>query len=564
MNEVSSHAPTKRAELLMPAGSLSRLKTAILYGADAVYAGTPDLSLRTQSAFPLSDLVEGIRFVRDHGKKIYLTLNLFTHNRDIEKLPRFLETLRDLAPDGVIVSDPGVFQYLKDHAPHWERHISTQANVASWLTVDYWQKQGAALCVLAREVSFDELRDIRERCPDIRLETFVHGAQCMTYSGRCLLSNYMAERGSNQGGCAHSCRWKYNLKVRHRDGSEGTITLTDENKSEFEFFLEEEFRPGELYPIEEDERGAYILNSRDLCLMPKLDEYLALGIDSLKVEGRNKNEYYAGVVARAYRQAIDSYYRDPAGFDHRPFMAELETTKARGYSLGFYSGRLSHLGHDYDQGQSLSAFEFLGFVRAWEGDSVVVELRNRVLPGDIFEFLPPDSLDVVRLRLYEYRCADTGETLPKLSAGGGRAVRIPLTAFHNEDMDSLRERLPAQSLVRKRSVLSAEQQQHLHRGVQAQQAELGLIPLQSLQRDATSNSTTRLQGRRAAPKLGLEGCCGLGCNGCLMFWQEEKFARARARLLQSGGRLQRAEKHTLELKASASRLSSPARADSGS
>jgi U32 family peptidase len=542
----------RRAELLMPAGTLSRLKTALLYGADAVYAGTPDLSLRTHSDFPLEDLQEGIRLTHAAGKRIYLTLNLFTHNKDIEKLPRFLEALRDLKPDGVIVADPGVFQFLKDEAPELERHLSTQANISSWLTVDYWKRQGASLCVMAREVSFGELTEIRERCPDIKLETFVHGAICMTYSGRCLLSNYMAERGSNQGSCAHSCRWKYNLRVQAPDGSEGVIEINDQNKSEFQFFLEEEFRRGELYTIEEDDRGSYILNARDLCLMPKLNEYLQLGIDSLKVEGRNKNEYYVAVVARAYRAAIDAYYADPENWDPEPYMAELHTVKARGHTLGFHEGRLTNLSHDYNGGQSLSDFEFAGFIRSWEPDALILEVRNRLSEGDVLEFLPApgasralspaanadgaSELPCIRLRAYEYIDAATGERKSKVSAGQGQAVRIPLSHFHAEDHAQLRRALPVGSVARKRMILSADDTQHLATMRAAQQVELGLLPAESL-----LSAQPRPKQLRPPPRLGAEGCCGLGCNGCLPFWNEPKFARAREKLANASRRLQRAE-----------------------
>ncbi len=513
----------------MPAGSLSRLKTALRYGADAVYAGTPDLSLRTQSSFSLDDLQEGIALTHALGKKIYLTLNLFAHNRDIDKLPQFLSTIRELRPDGLIVADPGVFSFVKRHAPELELHVSTQANVVSWATVQHWQELGASLVVLAREVSFDELTEIRQRCPGIKLETFVHGAMCMTYSGRCLLSNYMAERGSNQGSCAHSCRWKYQLKVRRPDGGHELLDIDDENFKKYEFYLQEEFRPDELYPIEEDDRGSYILNSRDLCLMPKLDRYLSLGIDSLKVEGRNKNEFYLAVVTRAYRHAIDAYRTDPEGWSPDVYMRELETSRSRGYTLGFHDGRLTNLAHDYDNGQSLSAFEFAGFVRSWGQSSMVFELRNRLVVGDIIEFLLPSSLDVVRLRLYEFEDAATGERRQSISAGNGRAIRIPLSLFHAEDESSLRQSLPELSVGRKRSLLSAEEQAHLASNKQSQRAEMGLVRPEALRR-----VTTKDAGPRPPPKLGVDGCCGLGCNGCLIFWNEPRFERARQKLGSQG------------------------------
>lgn len=522
--------PLQRPELLLPAGSLSKLKTALLYGADAVYAGTPDLSLRTQSSFSLDELVQGVRFAHQRGKKIYLTLNLFTHNRDIERLPQFIDTVREVQPDGLIVADPGVFMYVKEHAPELELHISTQSNVASWLTVDYWRRQGASLCVLAREVTFAELTEIRRRCRDIKLEVFVHGAMCMTYSGRCLLSNFLAERGANQGNCANSCRWKYQLKVRRRDGSLETVELNEENREAFEFFLEEEFRPGQLFPIEEDAHGAYILNSKDLCLMPELDHYLQAGIDSLKVEGRSKNEYYAAVVARAYRSAIDAYYADPERWRSDPYMEELYSVRSRGYTLGFHGGRPSDLAHAYDSTQSLGLQGFAGFVREWSGQDLIFELRTKLEAGDVLEFLLPESLDCIRLRAYEFVDADSGRASSALSAGNGRAIRIPGAAFHNEGEQQLRAQLPALTVARKRVALTDAEQQTLAGHARALDVERGLIPLETLKASASlrGGGPPALKPIRG-PRLGLSGCCGLGCNGCLMFWHDPKFEKARKR-----------------------------------
>lgn len=525
----------------MPAGDLLRLKTAILYGADAVYAGTPDMSLRTQSGFSLDDLKEGIEFAHAHNKRVYLTLNLFAHNRDVEKLPAFLNTIRDMKPDGLIVSDLGVFHFIREHAPELELHVSTQANVVSWLTVKSWHDQGATLVVLAREVSFEELTEIREKCPNIRLETFVHGAMCMTYSGRCLLSNYMAERGANQGSCAHSCRWKYNLKVTRPDGSVGTVEINDKNMSDFSFFLEEEFRPGELFPIEEDEHGSYILNSRDLNLMPRLQEYLALGVDSLKVEGRNKSEFYGAVVARAYRAAIDAYYRDPEHFDPSPYVAELATIPSRGYTLGFHTGRLENTGHNFDHGGSLSAFEYGGIVRKWQGDDLVLEIKNRLLAGDVLEFLPAGSIDCIRLRLYEFTNVDehnpknTGKVTEKVTAGEGRAILIPGSSFHNEDLDQLKRLLVPFTVARKARPLTDTQALQLKQNLKTQSSELGLIAVSDLVRseDERKSVIASMKGSKP-PKLGADGCCGLGCNGCLPFWQDDKYEKARLRLSETG------------------------------
>jgi len=538
---VPHRSRTKRSELLLPAGDLNRLKTAILYGADAVYAGTPDLSLRTQSGFTLEELVEGVSFAHNAGKKVYLTLNLFTHNKDIEKLPRFLETIREVKPDGVIVADPGVFQFLKDDAPELERHISTQANIVSWLTVDYWQKQGADLCVLAREASYAELAEIREKVPGIKLEAFVHGAMCMTYSGRCLLSNFMAERGANQGNCAHSCRWKYDLKVRTKDGIEKTIGITDRNMQDFEFFLEEEYRPGEIYPIEEDGHGSYIMNSKDLCLMPVLDDYLKIGVDSLKIEGRNKSEYYVAIAARAYRQAIDAWYDDPENWAPEPYLKELHTLQSRGYTMGFHTGRLTDLAHSFDRSESLGGWVFAGIVREWQGDDLILEIRNRCQAGDVIEFLPPGETEVIRLRLYEFLDAKTGQTLEAVSAGQDRAIRINAAVFHAEDLNTLKDRLPPLAVARKETPLPDDKQALLEAAIREQDVERGMMARQDLQawKDAPEGAAKKasLKSRSflgKAPKLGLEGCCGLGCNGCLMFWNDPKYEEARKKLAGKG------------------------------
>ena len=519
----------KRAELLLPAGSLEKLKTAVLYGADAVYAGTPDMSLRTRSTFSLEELKEGIDFAHEHGAKVYLTLNLFTHNKDIERLPGFVATLRELKPDGVIVADPGVFQFLKDEAPELPLHISTQANVVSWLTVDYWRRQGAELVVLAREVSFEELQEIRIKCPDIKLETFVHGAMCMTYSGRCLLSNYLAERGANQGSCANSCRWKYKMKIELTPGNFAELEINEDNYRDFNYYLEEVYRPGEYLPLEEDDQGSYILNSRDLNLMPKLGEYLKSGIDSLKVEGRSKNQYYAAIVARSYRAAIDSYYADPENFDPEIFLNELFTAAARGYTLGFHDGRLTNLAHDYVSGQSLSEYEFAGIVREWRDDAVIIEIRNRIMSGDVIELLPPGGLDCIRIRLYEFENAATGDITEKISAGEGRAIKIPRSAFHAEGDIDLEAILPPLSVARKSSPLSDQQATQLKVNHLTQDAELGLIPLERL-RNASAGRVAVTNGK--APKLGTDACCGLGCNGCLPFWKEPKYEKARRLLAE--------------------------------
>jgi putative protease len=526
----------ERSELLMPAGSLNKLKTAILYGADAVYAGTPDLSLRTQSSFTLEELVEGVQYCHDHGKRIYLTLNLFTHNSDIEKLPLFIETIRKVKPDGVIIADPGVFQFVRQNAPDIEAHVSTQANVCSWLTVDFWKNQGASLVVLARETSFEELAEIREKQPEIKLEAFVQGSMCMTYSGRCLLSNFMSERGANQGNCAHSCRWKYKLNLKLKDGTDKAIEITDQNADLFEFLMEEQFRPGELFPIEEDNFGSYILNSKDLCLMPVLPEYLKLGVDSLKVEGRNKSEYYAAITARAYRLAIDDWYKDPENWDPDPYLRELYTLQNRGFTMGFHEGRLTGVAHNYDRTKPVGGWQFGGLVREWDGDEMIFEIRNFMLPGDVIEFLPPNEIEPIRLRLYEFIDAKTGEATEKVNPGQGKAIRIPASAFDKENPESIKQRIPELTVARRETPMSEEERVSRLSEIRAQELERGLITEEEYRQIMDD---PELLGKRIsmkantghrAPKQGIESCCGKGCNGCLMFWQDDKYAKAREKM----------------------------------
>lgn len=452
----------KQAELLLPAGSLVKLKTAILYGADAVYAGTPDMCLRAQSKFSLEELKEGIDFVHARGKKIYLTLNLFMHNRDVEKLPTFVETLRQLKPDGVLIADPGVFQYVKDNAPELNLFVSTQANICSSQAVKFWQNQGAKLCVLGREVTYEEMKEIRETCPDILLECFMHGAMCMSYSGRCLISNYLADRSANQGKCAHCCRWHYKLHLRLKDGTIKEIVIDENNKDSFEFLLEEEFRPGEYFEVVEDEHGGYMLNSKDMCLMPRLDDLLKIGMDSLKVEGRNKTEYYAAIVARTYRQAIDDWYASPQNWDYNKYMDDLYTLQNRGYCLGFHDGKLTNISQNYEYTRTLGDWLFAGSIVEWQGDDAVFEVRNYINSGEFIEFLIPGTLENLRLTLETFEDAETGEIAPKVSAGQGKKIRIRPTAW-NKPINEIKKLLPQYVIARKPAPLQGTNGEMLNR-----------------------------------------------------------------------------------------------------
>ncbi len=555
-----------KSELLMPAGNLRKLKLAILYGADAVYLGTPDMSLRTKSEFSLDEVIEGVEFCHAHGRRAYLTLNLFSHNKDIPKLDEYIDTVRKVRPDGLIIADPGVFQYVRERAPELPLHISTQANICSWLSVKFWQDQGAELVVLAREVSYPELVEIREKCPDIRLEAFVHGAMCMTYSGRCLLSNFMAERGANQGNCANSCRWNYALKLRLKDGTRQELRITEDNADLFEFLLEEGCRPGDLMPIEEDDRGSYILNSRDLCIMPKLDEYLKIGVDSLKVEGRGKSEYYAAIVARAYRMAIDDYYADPENWDPKPYMRELETVGNRGYTLAFHEGRLTNYAHDYEHTAAIAQWEYAGLVTDVTEDAFLVEVKNKLEPGDVLDFVSPISRETVLLRVYEFERASDGARLDVVHGSTKTVIRLPFSLFDHEDPDDLRARFPVYSVLRKERALTDEHWSRIRFDKLVQGLETSgrdNPAAYARRRDALvekigQDGTAR---RFKTNRVGTEGCCGKGCNGCLIFWQDDKYALAREVLSnrKQGEQLSRHEAAALKLPDDAARDQLPTR-----
>ena len=410
----------KKPELLLPAGSLDRLKTAFMYGADAVYCGLPSVSLRAKSAFTMADLKEGILYAHELGKKVYLTMNLFTHNSDMPRLTECVQMLKLLKPDGVIVADPGVFAFIGQMCPSLPRHISTQANVCSALTVQYWQSQGAALCVLGREVPLAEMREIRKMCPDIKLEAFVHGAMCVSYSGRCLLSNFMTGRSANKGNCAHSCRWKYKV------------------------YLEEEQRPGQFMELEEDAHGTYIMNSRDLCLMPRLNEVMDVGIDSFKIEGRNKSEYYVAIAARAYRKAIDDYFDNPQAWTPDAYVAELSTLQNRGYTLGFLDGNAGPESHNYDISASSGSWRYAGLVQSQTADSLIFEIKHKIEKGDVLEFLSPDQFEPISWTMTDFYDARTDAPLETISSGHlGQAIRIPMPA-------AVLEKLPVLTVARKK------------------------------------------------------------------------------------------------------------------
>lgn len=390
----------KLPELLAPAGTLDAFKTAILYGADAIYAGLPGFSMRARAKIDVEGVKQGIELAHAAGKKVYLAFNLFAHDFEYDNMPRVAEIIRYLQPDALIVSDPGIVMWVRENFPEMPIHISTQANICSAKTVKFWQNAGAKLCVLAREVSHKEFKSIRAACPDVGLEIFVHGAMCMSYSGRCLLSNFVTGRPANRGACAQLCRWKYDVVLREKE-------------------------TGVEMPIDEDERGAYILNSKDLCLMPRLAEVVSANPDSLKIEGRNRSEYYVGSVVNAYRCALDAYASDPENFDPAPFMESLNRLETRGYTTAFFDGPVTPDAHNYETTRSTSDYHAAGVITAVTDENITFELRNETHAGDTITFIVPGSVSGVSVKLEKLINAKNGEAVEKMAAGMGNSILIP-------------------------------------------------------------------------------------------------------------------------------------------
>lgn len=356
-------------ELLAPAGDLEKLKYALIYGADAVYFGGETFSLRAGAGnFSLEEMKEGIRFAHELDKKVYLTINIYAHNEDIEPLKDYLNRIKDLGIDGFIVSDPGVIDLLQEFIPDAEIHLSTQANMTNYQTANFWYRHGVKRLVLARELTFEEIVEIRKNIPkDMELEAFVHGAMCISYSGRCLLSNFMIERDANRGQCAHPCRWKYSLV--------------------------EQKRPGEYFPIEEDTRGTYIMNSRDLCMLEHMDDVIKSGIASAKIEGRMKSVFYVAQIVAAYRKAIDAYFSDPDNYKvDDEWLSELKKASHREFTTGFYYNQPTNEDQNYQTSDYTREYSFVGVVKSYDEESgyAIVEQRNKMNIGDEIEIIGPD------------------------------------------------------------------------------------------------------------------------------------------------------------------------------
>ena len=358
-----------KPELLAPAGDLEKLKMAIHYGADAVYLGGEQFGLRkTSKNFTLDEMKDGIEFAHRRDKKIYVTMNIVPHDEDLEGLDDYARRLYDIDVDGVIVSDPGIYSIINRTVPELPIHISTQASVTNYETIMFWYGLGIRRIVLARELSLSEIGSIVDRVPDdLEIETFVHGAMCISYSGRCLLSNYMAGRDANRGECAHPCRWKYNLV--------------------------EEKRPGEFYPVYENERGTFIFNSKDLCMIEYIPELIQTGIGSFKIEGRVKSSYYVATVIRSYRAAIDEYLADPENYIFDPiWLDEIKKASYRDFTTGFYFDRPTGKDQVYKTSSYIRNYDYIGLVLDYDEDAKIatIEQRNRMFIGDRIEIFGPN------------------------------------------------------------------------------------------------------------------------------------------------------------------------------
>ncbi len=354
----------QETELLIPAGSLPVLRTAVCYGADAVYIGGEDFGLRAKAHnFTLEEMREGIRFAHSHGCKVYITANIFAHNADLGGIRDYFGQLRQIGPDALIISDPGVFLLAREQLPEVEIHISTQANTTNYETCRFWHQLGAKRIVAARELSLTELQELRQNMPEeMELEAFVHGAMCISYSGRCLLSHYFTGRDANQGACTHPCRWKYAVV--------------------------EEQRPGEYLPVEEDERGTYIFNSKDLCMIEHIPELIEAGIDSLKIEGRMKTALYVATVARTYRRALEDYRKSPVLYQQNMdyYRSEIAKCTYRQFTTGFYFGKTDAHAQIYDNNTYIREYTYLGTVEAIdESGWLVLEQRNKFSVGEEIE-----------------------------------------------------------------------------------------------------------------------------------------------------------------------------------
>ena len=408
-------------ELLSPAGSLKAMRYAFAYGADAVYAGQPRYSLRVRNNEfnKLENIGEAILEAHQKSKKFYLASNISPHNDKVRSYIRDLEPVIEMGPDALIMSDPGLIMLVRERWPDLEIHLSVQANAVNWATVKFWSKQGIKRIILSRELGLEEIEEIRTQCPEVELEVFVHGALCIAYSGRCLLSGYMNHRDPNQGACTNSCRWEYNVHDA-KDTESGDI-IAAQPKEVDPVLLQEKNRPGEYMPAYEDEHGTYIMNSKDLRAVQHVEKLTKMGIHSLKIEGRTKSHYYVARTAQVYRKAIDHAVAG-AAFDHN-LMGELEHLANRGYTEGFYRRHVPHDLQNYEKGFSTNPNQqFVGEAIACDESTLEIDVKNYFEVGDRLELITPRGNQSF---LLEHIINKQGELVTE-APGSGHVVRIPL------------------------------------------------------------------------------------------------------------------------------------------
>ena len=394
-----------KPEILAPAGSFEKAKTAILYGADAVYCGTSSLSLRTRTNMDDNELVKTIKYVHSKGKKIYVALNIFAWDEKYDEIINLAKILNELRVDGIIAADGGVVEVLKEYAKDVDIHISTQANVVSWHNANFWYKNGAKRIILARELNKEQIKEIIKNKPkDLEIEAFVHGAICFGYSGRCFLSDFLTGRSANLGDCAQCCRWEYNI------------------------YLEDKNNEGSLMKLEDDENGTYIMSSKDLCLIKEIPEIVEMGIDSLKIEGRLKTEYYLATVVNAYRSAIDDYMANPNEYDFNKYLNELNKTKTRGLTTFYFNDRNNKDFQEYQGRQYNENYEYAGkVVETLEDNKVVLEIKNKLNVGDKIEIIVPNQIETVNFEIEKLWDVETNEEIETINPGRAeQKVKIKL------------------------------------------------------------------------------------------------------------------------------------------
>ena len=401
----------KKVELLAPAGSFEKAKIAFLYGADAVYCGTSSLSLRTRADMKDEDLVNTIKYAHQIGKKVYVTINIFAWDEKYEEIINMAKTLRELEPDGVIIADGGIMEIFKQYAPNIPINVSTQSNIVSLHDCNFWYKNGGKRMIMARELNKKQLKYIMENKPkDMEIEIFIHGAICFAFSGRCFLSDFMSGRSANLGDCAQSCRWNYNL------------------------YAEEKNTPGELMPIETNEYGTSIFSSKDLCLIKEIPEIIDMGVDSLKIEGRLKTEYYLASVINSYRNAIDDYIKDPKSYDYTKYLKELEKVKTRGLTTFYFNDRNNKDIQEYAGRQYNEDYEFGAKVLEYNEEKSIVEIKNKLKVGDMLELIIPNKIEPFVFQIEKLWNDETNEEIQEISPGvKGQKVKINIPVKCEKD-----------------------------------------------------------------------------------------------------------------------------------